>query len=207
MFTHIIDTPSKTKLATFFLIAAPRSFHPEEVRKAVGEPGAVVAATLKHFVKQGFLKHNERRGEVYYQVNLRYPYFDELKSFLVKRPIRIRDEVSRELEKLNNTVLVVLTGLFTGLVRMPTDLVIVGRPTPASLKKAIDIVEKELRQEIYYTLFTEEEFNERVNMFERFTRDLFEGPHVVVLDKRVKHDKRSKEADKKRIVVGKKSRR
>lgn len=197
MFTHIIDTPSKTRLATFFLVAAPRSFHPEEVRKAVGEPGAVVAATLKHFVKQGFLKHHERRGEVYYQVNLKYPYYDEVKSFLVKRPMRVRDEVSRELERLNNAALVVLTGLFTGVSRMPTDLVVVGRPTPSSLKRAVDAVEKEMRQEIFYTLFTEDEFNDRLSMYERFTRDLFENPHVVVADRRVKAEKKPLAAKKK----------
>lgn len=190
MFTQIIDSPARTKLATFFLISHPRSFHPEEVRRAVAEPGAVVAVTLKHFAKQGFLKAFERRGEVYYHLNIRYPYIEELRGFLVKKqPFRIKDPVAQELEHLNNTVLVVLSGLFTGQSAIPTDLVIVGRPTPASLKKAIERVEKELRQEINYTVFTEDEFNERVNMYERFTRDLFDNHHVVVLDRRAKKSK------------------
>ena len=198
MFTNVIDTSIKTKLAAFFLVAPARSFHPEEVRKNTGEPGSLVFSTLRYFVRNGFLKSCERKREIYYCVNQKYPYIEELKGVLGRKlGGRVRDIVSSELERLPNTVLVVLTGLLTGQMRMPTDIVIVGNPAAAALKRAIDNIEKELRQEVNYTVFSEKEFDERVSMYERFTRDLFDNPHVVVFDRRAKPKKENGKKTKK----------
>ncbi len=194
MFTTIIDTPGKTKLAAFFLNTHSRAFHPEEIRKATLEPGPSIATTLRHFVKNGFLKSVERRGEVYYRLNPRYNFLEELKGFLVKKsPARFRDLVWHELEKINNATLVVLTGIFTGQAAMPTDLVIVGKANAISVRKAVERIEKDMRLDLNYTIFSEDEFSERFNMHERFMRDLFENPHLIVLDKRPKTSKSKKE--------------
>src|SRR3989338_10080928 len=191
MFTTIIDTPSRHRLAAFFLNNSPRAFHAEEVRKATGEPGPMVAVNLKHFVKNGFLRTSERKGEAYYRLNPRYGYLEELRGFVVsKNHARVRDNVWQSLEKLNNTVLVILTGIFTNSAHMPTDLVIVGTPSPSTMKKVIELIEKEMRLDVNYTIFSQEEFDERVNMYERFTRDLFDNPHLIVFDKRVKPNKK-----------------
>jgi hypothetical protein len=185
MFTTLIDTPGRTKLATFFLSTQPRSFHPEEIRKAVGESGPTVAANLRHFAKSGFIRTTERKGEIYYRVSGRYPYLEELRGFLVKKGApRYKDLVWQELEKLNNTYLILLTGLFTGQTSTPSDLIVVGQPSPAVLKKVVERIEKEMRLELFYTIFSREEFDERFNMQERFTRDIFENPHLIVVDKR-----------------------
>src|SRR3990167_6628879 len=189
MFTALIDTPPRTKIATFFLSTRARSFHPEEIRKAVAEPGSMVVSTLRHLAKGGFLKSSERRGEIYYRLNPRYPYLDELTGFLVKKPFRFKDMVWLELERLNNTNLVVLTGIFTGQGAMPTDMVVVGNPSQAVLKRIIERIEKEMRFELNYTVFSNTEFEDRVNMYERFTRDLFDNPHLIVLDRRNKNPK------------------
>ena len=191
MFAQIVDTPGRAKAATFFLSMPARSFHPEEVRKSLNESGASLAASLKHLVKNGLIKSFERNGELYYRINTRYPYLEELSGFLVKKNRdQFKDCVLSEFEKLNHTELVVLTGLFSGQLSMPTDVVVVGAPTPGILKRTIEKIEKEIRQEIYYTLFTPAEFEERVNMFERFTRDLFDNPHVIAMDKRVKSSRK-----------------
>src|SRR3989344_7307776 len=187
MFTDIIDNPSKTRTVSFFLSAIPRSFHPEELRRALGEPGAVVVGNLKFLAKQSFLRSIERRGQIYYRINPRYPYLDELKGVLLKKsPVKVRDVVAGNLERLNRVTMVVLTGLFTGELQMPTDLVIVGKPSALALRNVIESVEKELRQAVNYTVLTEEEFEQRVNMYERFTRDLFDNAHVTLIDRRAR---------------------
>jgi len=169
------------------LSAIPRSFHPEELRRALGEPGAVVVGNLKFLAKQSFLRSIERRGEIYYRINPRYPYLDELKGVLLKKsPVKVRDVVAGNLERLNRVTMVVLTGLFTGELQMPTDLVIVGKPSALALRNVIESVEKELRQAVNYTVLTEEEFEQRVNMYERFTRDLFDNAHVTLIDRRAR---------------------
>src|SRR3989338_8944925 len=197
MFTTLIDTPAKTKLATFFLSTSGRVFHPEEVRRAVGEPGPTIALNLRQMAKSGFLRPVERKSELYYAINPRYPYLEELRGLLLRKPVRYKDTISRELERLNNCTLIVLTGIFTGELRMPTDMVIVGSPGAPALKRAIGIVEKEIRQPINYTVFSNEEFEDRVHMYERFTRDLFDNSHVIVVDRRVKTSKFSQTAKEK----------
>ena len=186
MFTNLIDTPGRTKIVAFFLNANPRAFHSEEVRRAVLESGPAVVSNLRHFARSGFLKTGERKGEVYYRLNSKFPYYEELKGLLAKKPVRVKDILSEELQRLNNVSLAVLTGIFTGQQFMPADLVIVGNPAPAVFKRVLEKIEKEMRMEINYSLFTEDEFDERAAMFERFMRDLFENPHLVVVDKKGK---------------------
>ena len=197
---QIIDTPGRGRLATFFLAALPRSFHPEEVRKLTGQPGSVVVSNLRHFARSGFLLPFERKGEIYYRLNQRYPYLEELRSYLIRKTVpRVRDLVTVELTRLPQTSIAVLTGLFSGQKNMPTDILIVGTPPTGSLRRILEKIEKEIRQELNYTVFNLEEFAERVNMYDRFTRDLFENPHLVVFDRRPKpRQKQKTETSKKK---------
>jgi hypothetical protein len=193
MLTEIIDTPGKNKLAAFFLQSQPRSFHPEEVRKSISEPGSVIAANLKHFVRKSFLSQVERNGEMYFRLNPRYPYLEELREYLVRKsPTKLRDTIWQDLEKLNGATVIVLSGLFTGQLQLPADIVFVGTTPPATLKKTLDKVEKEFRQELNYVVFTPEEFQMRHDMYDRFVRDLTENPHLIVIDKRSKVSKDKK---------------
>lgn len=183
MLTDIIDTSGKAKLATFFLNSIARSFHPEEVRKNIKESGSAVALNLREFVKSGFLKPIHRGGEMYYRLNFKYPYLEELREFLVKKnSTKFKDIILKELQKLDID-LVVLTGLFTAQTDIQIDILMVGRKSPASIKNVIEKIEKEIRHEINYTLFSPEDFKERINMYDRFTRDVFDNPHLIVVDK------------------------
>jgi hypothetical protein len=65
---------------------------------------------------------------------------------------------------------------------LPVDLLLVGKINLNKLADFLKAVEKMMQQEINYSVMSVDEFVQRRNTFDKFIKDIFDYPHLVVVD-------------------------
>ena len=188
MFSELLSSKPKTNLLNLFLSFPQRAFSLTELRLASGCTTAVLKLTLKDLVKMGFANSLEKNRIKYYQMNRQFNLYPELVGLLRKTKRIPEDLLAKQASRLGECKFVALTGVFVGKVRVETDILIVGRVSPAKLDKFLTLAEKFAEQEVAFTVFTPQEFEYRKVMNDRFVKNVLEHSPVVVVDKlRKKH--------------------
>jgi hypothetical protein len=131
----------------------------------------------------GFLNVCEKRRVKYYQMNRRFALYPELVGFLRKTKHVPKDILAISAGRVGDCRLVALTGVFVGRIRLETDLLFVGKISPAKLAKFLKLATKLAEQEVAYTIFTPHEFEYRKLMNDRFLKNVLENDPVLVVDK------------------------
>ena len=119
-----------------------------------------------------------------YQLNKRWPYLNELKSFVLKVSPPAFPKIEKDLYKLGRIKLAVVTGVFLNLKDTRVDLMVVG--DDIDFKKFIDFIKKlegDMGLELRYVVLGADEFKYRYDMFDRFVHDILEYPHRKVVNR------------------------
>jgi len=130
-----------------------------------------------------FLTITQKNQVKYYQMNRHFPLYPELLNLLRKVKNVPQDTLAKALSKLTECKLVALTGVFVARPRVETDLLFVGKVGTKKLEKIIKLAEKYAEQEISYTIFSQQEFDYRKIMNDRFLKNVMENSPVLVIDK------------------------
>ncbi len=181
MLETIIDSKTESPALSFFLAAPPRAFSIHEIARRLGFSHAQAAVSLNKLAEAGLLKSFSKRGKKYFLVNLRHPLLPDLKRRLGRVPA-YKDELFAALKNLGEIKAAFLSGLFCGQPNLPVDLLLVGRINLRKLADFLKAVEKMMSQDINYSLMTQPEFELRRDTFDKFIKDIFDYPHIVVCD-------------------------
>lgn len=127
--------------------------------------------------RRGRKKISVRKERVYY-VNALFPALTELKNFVIKSSVASRKKLLSQMRRLGNVKLAVVSGIFLDNDQSRTDLLIVGDQIKRRrFNSLLESLESELGKSIRYTLMDSKEFSYRMNMYDRFLRDILEYPH------------------------------
>ena len=94
-----------------------------------------------------------------------------------------QDQLVATLKRIRGLRTAVLSGLFTAQPQLECDVLLVGKISQNSLEKFSRGAEKLMGQEINYAVMDPQEYEYRRNTFDRFTKDIFENEHLVLIDK------------------------
>lgn len=121
----------------------------------------------------------------FYGVSPDFDFLKELKDLVIKSSVTSHKKLLRSLRGLGNVKLAVLSGMFVNNdPTSRTDLLIVGDNIPKrKLDNFLLRTESELGKSIHYTLMDLDEFKYRLNMYDRFLRDILEYPHEKLINK------------------------
>lgn len=159
----------------------------------------VARAELKKFVRLGLiLRSADRvagtkkiRGRTQfrkvptYQANKDFIAFRELRALIGQASVAPRKKLLRQLNAVGRIKLAVLSGIFiSDGDNARIDLLVVGdnlnrRKFSAFLART----ESELGKSIHHTIMDTEEFRYRMDMYDRFLRDILEYPHEKLINK------------------------
>lgn len=125
-----------------------------------------------------------KKEKVFY-ANPDLSIFPELRNLVIKASVASRARIKKQVQGLGNVKLVVLSGIFVnngGSSR--TDLLIVGdRINQSKLTKFLSALESESGAALRYTMMDTKEFKYRLDMYDRFLRDILEYPHEKLINK------------------------
>lgn len=140
-------------------------------------------ATIKKEESPDGVKEKSRKMQVYY-LNQQFPLLSELHALMVKSSTTSRKKILNQIKKLGKVKLAILSGIFINSDRSRTDLLIVGDDiSKKRLENFLVEVESELGKTLSYTVMDTDEFRYRMNMLDRFLRDIFEYPHEKLINK------------------------
>ena len=105
-----------------------------------------------------------------------------MKSFWLKAGPKYQDELFSAIKHLGEIKAAFLSGVFCGHANLPVDVLLVGRVNLNKLADFLQAAEKMMGQEINYSIMTVDEFLLRRNTFDKFIKDIFDYPHLTVID-------------------------
>jgi len=181
---RLFGSAARLKLIRLFLFNDDTAFDLTDAafRTKLGKEAARKELTV--LAAAGAVKKRLANGISLYQANKRIGYYDALKAFMRATTTVSDGKVIETLKKAGGLRLVVMTGLFTGVIEPKVDLLIVGdRLDERSVANAVHALEAELGRELRYGTFSTEDFRYRIGVYDRLLRDIFDYPHRIILDR------------------------
>jgi len=176
---------SKTRKAIFSLyFSNPEAeYYLRELERALSIPVSMIRKELLQLEKEGVFVSHKKGNLVYCRINKTYPIFAELKSIVFKT-IGIQGALKEVIGKIKNIEIAFVYGSFAKNSENAVsdiDLFIVGNPNEDKLVREINCIEKTVKREINYTLYTMEEFKKKKRVKDSFVLDLLENPKIFLI--------------------------
>ncbi len=161
------------KLIRIHVIEAGTTRISKEIKRKIGKGRkAKIKITIK-----------SKRVKVYF-ANKQFALFTELQNLITKSSITSKKEITNKIRTLGNVKLALVSGVFTNNENARTDLLIVGdKIKPGKINSLLSKIESDIGKSIHYTLMDTSEFKYRLDMYDRFLRDILEFPHEKLINK------------------------
>ncbi len=173
----------RVKMLTLFFEKPNEMFYVREITRLVKEEINAVRRELDRMLEAGLLKSEQRSNRLYYTLNKKYLFFQELQRIVIKTS-GIGKKIRKLRRKLGNVDYVVFTGAFINqakLDRDQLDILIVGEVVLPEIEALIKAEEKDFGREINYAVLETEEFEFRKARRDPFIMEVMYGVRVMVI--------------------------
>ncbi|MEK7105316.1 MAG: hypothetical protein AAB865_01370 [Patescibacteria group bacterium] len=146
-----------------------------------------VRRELMNLVDLGVIKEvletEGKEKRKFYQADQQFFLFADLRSLLKKVQLMMKKNLVQEIDARGKVDLLILTGRFVDNTTIPVDLLVVGEIQEEDLQKLLFEFEKEVGQEVNYTVMAKEEYLYRKQVSDRFLYSILNVEHVTMIDR------------------------
>lgn len=173
----------RVKLLKIFLSSPAEMFYVRQLTRQAGEEINAVRRELSRMMRVGMVKSQKRGNRLYFWFNKQYRFYPELLR-LVAKTTGLGAMVIKQQQKLGRLKYAILSGR---LVRqMPhredqVDLLLIGEIVMPQLQAMVKTEEKRIKQEINYSVMTEEEFKFRKTRRDPFITEVLTGSRIMLI--------------------------
>jgi len=175
----------RLKILRLFMLHPEEIFSHKEVAKRVRSSAAAARreiTLLKNIDFVVFEKQKKKAGGA--KLNPLFPFYNALKGLVLGSFSVSREEIIRKLKKLGRIKLVIISGIFLQDKESRLDLLVVGDGVKkGSMERVLKWLEAEMGKELDYAFLGEKEFFYRLEMYDKFIRDILDRPHEKLLNK------------------------
>jgi DNA-binding transcriptional ArsR family regulator len=173
----------RVKMVELFFSRQSEMYYVREITREIKEEINAVRRELDRMLTAGLLKSEQRGNRLYYSLNPKYLYFQELQQ-MVSKSTGLGEKIRKARRKLGTVIFVMFSTRFIkGLPprQSELDLLVVGDIVLPELEQLVKVEEKRLEREINYAVFSEEEFEFRKTRRDPFIMDVLYGSRVMVI--------------------------
>ncbi|MDA1079681.1 MAG: winged helix-turn-helix domain-containing protein [bacterium] len=173
----------RSRVLELFFSNVEEMFYVREITRRTKEEINAVRRELERLLGCGILKSEERGNRLYYSLNKRYTFFQELENMVAKSTglgLKIR-KLQRKLGELS---FVMFSGRFVRKMQVrqgDVDMLVVGTVVLPELELLVKETEKALEREINYTVLSDEEFEFRKTRRDPFVMDALYGTRIMII--------------------------
>lgn len=176
---------SKTRKALFklYFTNPETEYYLRELERTLNIPVSMIRKELVRLEGEGVFASHKKGNLVYYRVNKSYPLFEELNSIVFKT-IGIQGLLKEALNNIKGISVAFIYGSFaksSEKAASDVDILIIGNPDEDKLVREINSIEKTIKREINYTLYTVDEFKKKKRRKDSFILDLLENPKIFLI--------------------------
>lgn len=192
--TILFGSQARVKLLRFFLFNPSKEFTFDEIsrrarlvrRTARTEMNALERAEVikkKQFYLQAEGSTVKKRVQGY-ALNKEFPNLQSLQTFLFETAPINGKTVLKHLRKAGTLDFVCIAGIFVRDFDQRIDVLLAMKKySPAKVETTIRSLEAELGVEIRFAAFESTDLLYRVGMYDKLTRDVFDYPHQIIIDR------------------------
>lgn len=185
MLKSLFSSKARIKLLSTFLLNPDGEFFIRELTRKLDEQINSIRRELDNLRKIGLLKSKTKNRKKYFYTNKEFVIFNELRDIILKANNN-DSELIREINRMGEVDLLVLSGLFVGK-DSPVDLLVVGELDNERLRLALANHAKE-GKEIRFTAMTKRDFLYRLEMKDKFIHDLIADERNIVAVNKLKRE-------------------
>tara|TARA_B100000745_G_scaffold60223_1_gene35653 strand:- start:438 stop:1064 length:627 start_codon:yes stop_codon:yes gene_type:complete len=190
----LFGSPARVKLLRFFLFNPSKDFGFDEISRRARLVRRTARTEINALEKAGVIKKKvffeqlpgkEKKVRIHgYTLNKNFPELQALQTFLFETAPIEGKTLLKHLRKAGPIDFVAVAGVFVRDFEQRLDVLLAMKKlSEKKVENAIRSLESELGIEIRYAAFTSEDLVYRVGMYDKLTRDLFDYPHQVIVDK------------------------
>lgn len=184
----LFTSADRVKVIRLFLLNPEDVFLPKEIsdRAKISPQSTRRELNLLSsvdFICRGKRTENKRKIEGW-SLNFSFPLLNPLKNLVLDTTPLSRVEFLRKTKKAGVIKLVILSGIFIQKENSRVDVLIVGDKMKRNLlEKLLRETEAEVGKELVYAIFETSDFVYRLNICDKFVRDILDYPHEKLLNK------------------------
>jgi hypothetical protein len=180
----LLGGEGRARLIKFFILNPVSKASAQELKEKLQVDKRRIKNELDLLLKAGVVKKRKAMSKNIYFLNRENLFYPELKKIVAKCTIFPQLKALDKLNKLGHVKLILVTGILANNLKSRADILVVGDGVNNSqLSEIIRELEAEIGRELRFTTFTTEEYEYRLNMFDKFIREFFDGPHKILLNR------------------------
>lgn len=198
----LLDSVPRARILRLLLQNPEQNFTFDEIREKSNIKTALARRELNKLLKIGVVFEKKasikkevpaRRGKkappktvktLVYAANQNLEIFQELRNLIIKSSVASKKHLLRRLKRLGKIRLAMIAGALINNDRGRTDLLLVADDiTKGKLERFLAELESEIGKQVHYTLMSKDEFTYRINMYDRFLRDILESSHEKLINR------------------------
>ena len=184
--SKLFGSETKVKIMRLFLFNPEKVFDINDIAVRANADISKVRREMNTIEKMGLIKRRVTRpnGKKGFILDSQFGYLLPLQNFLINvEPLQPK-EIVKKISKLGTVRLVIIAGVFIQENESRLDLLVVGdNVKKAAFEHTVKLLESEIGKELRYALFTTQDFQYRISMFDKLTRDILDYPHRKILNK------------------------
>jgi hypothetical protein len=192
MVEQLFGSKTRVKLLSLFFNNPGRPFYVREITRKIDEQINSVRRELSNLLSIGLISSEGSNNRLYYEVDPKYEYYEQLRSIFTSVPVkspdpvmqetREEDQIAKKLRSTGSVQFAFLTGSFTNDSRTNIDIFVVGDVNKSRLAKVVSDLEKDMKRELNYSSLTPDEYQYRLSLNDRFVTNVLEAKKIVVID-------------------------
>ncbi len=176
----LLGGSARVRLLRLFLLNPEVIFSASDIAKKSKVRGSSLRTELNALKVIKLIKKSPKG----YKLSRSFEFLVPLRSLLLNTEPFKDDEIVYRFRHAGRLKLVLVSGLFTQDQGSRVDILVVGdRLNRPRVERALRDMESEVGKELSYAVFETPEFKYRMEVYDKFIRDILDYPHKVLLDK------------------------
>lgn len=180
---RLFKSKARTAIFQLYFTNPESSFYLRELERKLEMPVSIVRKELLRLKGEGVFISEKKGNLVYFRLNTAYPLFDELKS-IVRKTIGIEGLIKEALAGLEDIKVAFIYGSFAKgkeRAKSDVDLFLLGNIDEGRLIRQLNNIEKTIKREINYTIFSQKEYRDKKRKEDSFIIDLLSSPKIILV--------------------------
>lgn len=181
--TRIFKSKARQAIFRLYFTNPEKSFYLRELERKLGIPVSMLRKELIALEKEGIFSSSRQGNLLYYSLNKEYPLYNEIKAIIFKT-IGIQGTLSRALLPLKDIEVALIYGSYaksSSNAKSDVDLFIIGNPNEDILVEKINNLEKNLKREINYNIYSRADFEKKKKKKDSFIEDVLKNKKIFLM--------------------------
>jgi len=181
--TRIFKSKARQAIFRLYFTNPDKSFYLRELERELGTPVSILRKELVSLEKEGLFSSSKQGNLLYYTLNKAYPLYNEIKTIVFKT-VGIQGALSREFSDIKGIEAAFIYGSYakdSTNAKSDVDLFIIGDPDEDVIIEKTDSLEKILKREINYSIYSRIDYKKKKLQKDPFINDVLKNKKLFLL--------------------------